>query len=508
MIEELAADDKQRMEFMKACLVKLGLTVNHDEEDLPTLSPIFLSCLRPTLIKELIASWKKIATTENGEKYINDEIDRFHLVTRSRLSLETLSQALPSKLLQGEGTEKPSAIESHILLDYITITKELLIHDTGYPSSDDTPAFNHSSYYSNLLKYQTMSAETILTFGDYLLYGELMTSTNSLLEKNIRLLQELPTGFTAVATSQLAGRGRGSNVWLSPPGSLMFSTVIRHPLSLMQKAPVVFIQYLAALAIVEGIQSYDGTTYQDMPVRLKWPNDIYALSPSANGTTASTATLSRDQFVKIGGILVNSHYNARDFISVCGIGLNLSNDLPTTSVNALLPLLPSFDIGSPPLPLTSEKLLPSILTCFSALYTRFLDTGFDDYFLEKYYGHWLHADQIITLEDQEDASPTNRDIEVSDHLNNKQKKNKATKARIRGITSDHGLLIAEEVVEVSISTAARVATPTSTTTTTTHQPKQPEEQEQPKWQSTGKIWQLQSDSNSFDFFSGLIRRKL
>ena len=45
----------------------------------------------------------------------------------------------------------------------------------------------------------------------------------------------------------------------------------------MQKAPVVFLQYLAALAIVEGIHSYDyetPTAYKKLPVKLKWPNDI------------------------------------------------------------------------------------------------------------------------------------------------------------------------------------------------------------------------------------------
>ena len=57
----------------------------------------------------------------------------------------------------------------------------------------------------------------------------------------------------------------------------MFSTVIRHPISLTAQAPVVFLQYLAALAIVEGIKTYD-VGFEDIPVRLKWPNDICAYS--------------------------------------------------------------------------------------------------------------------------------------------------------------------------------------------------------------------------------------
>ena len=94
--------------------------------------------------------------------------------------------------------------------------------------------------------------------------------------RNTAILRRLPTGFTATATVQVAGRGRGTNVWVSPAGSLMFSTVVRHQMSLTTHAPVVFLQYLVALALVEGIQSYDHG-YQRIPVRLKWPNDICRL---------------------------------------------------------------------------------------------------------------------------------------------------------------------------------------------------------------------------------------
>lgn len=47
----------------------------------------------------------------------------------------------------------------------------------------------------------------------------------------------------------------------------------------MEAAPVVFIQYLAALAVVRGIKTYD-KGYENLPVKMKWPNDIckYRLS--------------------------------------------------------------------------------------------------------------------------------------------------------------------------------------------------------------------------------------
>jgi biotin--protein ligase len=91
--------------------------------------------------------------------------------------------------------------------------------------------------------------------------------------RNTALLRQLPQGFTATTTNQIAGRGRGSNVWVSPAGSLIFSTVVRHPMDKMQSAPVVFLQYLSAMAVVRGIKSY-AKGYENIPVKLKWPNDV------------------------------------------------------------------------------------------------------------------------------------------------------------------------------------------------------------------------------------------
>lgn len=77
---------------------------------------------------------------------------------------------------------------------------------------------------------------------------------------------------------QVAGRGRGTNVWIAPAGSLLFSTLIDHPAHLAVSRPIVFIQYIAAIAVVEAIQSY-GPGYEKLPVKLKWPNDICKSHP-------------------------------------------------------------------------------------------------------------------------------------------------------------------------------------------------------------------------------------
>ncbi|KAL8658497.1 MAG: hypothetical protein Q9226_000950 [Calogaya cf. arnoldii] len=434
IVKALKEDDQQRTDFFKACLLKLGLQVSQAQTAIPSLSRLHLSSAETADASGLIEKLKDIITEQDGEQYIVDENDTFHLEKPSRWSLGSVADALP-RMTDGasENPEEENEEDEEKLIDYDKIVKRLLVHDIDQPESKDTPYFNHHAYIANLKHYESQGRGGGRTFGKELLYGEVVTSTNTLLEKNTAILRRLPTGFTATATVQVAGRGRGTNVWVSPAGSLMFSTVVRHQMSINAQAPVVFLQYLAALAIVEGVRTYDHG-YQRIPVRLKWPNDIFASDP---------ADTSGKTFVKIGGILVNSHYSDSEYLCVVGVGLNTTNASPTTSLNAL----------NPPIPFTLEKLLARVLTCFSTLYERFVRTGFDQYFEDLYYKHWLHTDQIVTLEAEG-----------------------GIRARLKGITTDWGLLKAEEL----------------------------------GWEDrpTGRMLTLQSDSNSFDFFKGLIKRKV
>jgi biotin--protein ligase len=449
-------------------LQKLGLQVNEEEQAVPTLSRLHLTSHTSAAVSGLVTSWDEIITVVDDERYIKGQNDIFRVekpgsawsVKELKRAVSAVSEKLPiltavtggtqESETQGEGGSRPKTTEEEIqecvkytaasspdqILDYDKIVKVIVTHDMGLPSTKEIP-FHHEAFYSNLNFYHNKFQNPAAAFGRYLLYGEVVTSTNSLLEKNASLLRSLPAGFTMTATTQIAGRGRGGNVWISPPGGLMFSTVLHHSFSLSESAPVVFVQYLAALAIVRGIKFY-APGYDKIPVKLKWPNDIYAQLPGS----------SNNPVVKIGGILVNSSYSGTTYDLVCGIGLNLSNALPTTSLNLLAstqsPSLKAF---------THEKLLASILAQFESLYSTFCQAGFTRDMEGEYYDNWLHTDQIVTLETEG-----------------------GMKARIKGITRDWGLLLAEEL----------------------------------GWQDrpTGKVVTLQSDSNSFDFFRGLVRRKV
>lgn len=108
----------------------------------------------------------------------------------------------------------------------------------------------------------------------------------------------LPTPLVSLASHQLAGRGRGANVWLSPSGCLQFSLLLRLSLSTFPASKLVFVQYLFALAVVEACRDESVLGEAASPVRLKWPNDIYAVLGDGEGSKS-----------KIGGILVNTSFS-------------------------------------------------------------------------------------------------------------------------------------------------------------------------------------------------------
>lgn len=448
LVDALLEDDTKRVAFLRACLVKLGLNITGDGKEVPPLSDIHLSSINPANVGYLVERLKEITTTtEDGIRKIIGENDTFTISNYKEDALSLTALSLPA----------PKPPTETGILDHNALEKQIKTHLHAPPPPSETPHFSHKFFYSALAQRRAQSFAPVLHrpshFGSYLLYANVTTSTNTILDKNFTLLQRLPTGLTAVATIQVSGRGRGSNSWVTPLGALVWSTVIRHAAHLGTTAPVVFIQYLVALAVVEAIKSYgdyngngeaEDEGYAAMPVRLKWPNDIYAADPASASASV----------VKIGGILVNCSYADGQFLLVVGVGLNTTNAAPTTSLNHLLAAVnvQRAQQGRAGLaPYEAEPLLARILARFEEMYALFCERGFAP-FMAPYYEHWLHSGQVVTLEMEGGA-----------------------RARVRGITSDFGLLVVDEV--------------------------------DAEGRGTGRTWTLQSDGNSFDFFRGLLRKK-
>lgn len=162
-------------------------------------------------------------------------------------------------------------------------------------------------------------------------------------------------------------KGRGGNSWVSQADALQFSFIVRHELNTSR--PVVFVQYLIALAIVESIRERKG--YEDIPLRVKWPNDIYM-------------DLAEGGLQKVGGLLVNSSFVRNEFLLVIGCGINLNNTYPTVSINEVIK-----KYGLPAL--EREEVLAHALVKFEKFYHEFNEKGIGKWFLDKYYARWLHT---------------------------------------------------------------------------------------------------------------------
>jgi len=110
-------------------------------------------------------------------------------------------------------------------------------------------------------------------------------------------------GHVFIAGAQTAGRGRLGRTWHSPPeAGLYVSTIIR------RSALAPWITLAGGVAVAQGIRESTG-----LPVQLKWPNDVVAVT--------GTAFQSRR---KLAGILAeaSSGADAIQYI-VLGFGINL-----------------------------------------------------------------------------------------------------------------------------------------------------------------------------------------
>lgn len=120
------------------------------------------------------------------------------------------------------------------------------------------------------------------------------TSTNGEL-----LLRDSPVGSHLVAELQTSGRGRQGRHWLSADGCYAGSWVV----SIGEKFEAGILQLAAGLAVIDSIRCFT-----ELPLQLKWPNDILIGKR------------------KMCGILAEGRIKGNDMRAVIGIGINLKND--------------------------------------------------------------------------------------------------------------------------------------------------------------------------------------
>ncbi|KAJ7481488.1 class II aaRS and biotin synthetase [Mycena latifolia] len=370
--------ENRRQSLMKDTLFLLGLQVPESAMAICRPLPQFLAShfIKPHIVSLITNS---IAAPHPGTQLTtfedaNDKF-RFHALPESGPLIRDTRLAATTR------TDPSTWQPKHIII----------CPEGQLPDHEQTPLFDLTLFFSALLG---LSA-------DALLYGEAVISTQTMLDKNPRFMGLLPTPLVSLASHQLAGRGRGANVWLSPSGCLQFSLLLRLSLATFPASKLVFVQYLFALAVVEACRDESVLGEAASLVRLKWPNDIYAVLGDGDGSKK-----------KIGGILVNTSFSGGKVDIVIGSGLNVLNPPPITSLSQLLP--PDDDHQ-----LSMERTAAAILVKFDAMWSVFVKgKGSFEPFMDLYLQRWMHSDQLVTLT-----------TSVPHQM-----------VRITGITPDHGLL--------------------------------------------------------------------
>ncbi|XP_002285834.1 biotin--protein ligase 1, chloroplastic isoform X4 [Vitis vinifera] len=149
--------------------------------------------------------------------------------------------------------------------------------------------------------------------------------------------------------------------------------------------------------------------------------------------------------LKVGGILCTSTYKSRKFNVSAGIGLNVDNEKPTTCLNAVLR-----ELSSVAYQFRREDIVAAFFNKFETFFSLFINQGFQT-LEELYCKTWLHSGQRVI---------------VQENIEGQMVENVVT---IQGLASSGYLLAIGD---------------------------------------DGQMCELHPDGNSFDFFKGLIRRKL
>ncbi|XP_029053815.2 biotin--protein ligase isoform X3 [Osmia bicornis bicornis] len=224
--------------------------------------------------------------------------------------------------------------------------------------------------------------------GRLVIYADVMSSS-----MNVFNGHQLQHGLAVIVRQQTEGRGRGKNAWLSPKGCAMFSVQLHIPASTILGNRISILQHLVSVAVVSAIKSLP--EYEEIDLRLKWPNDIYVGND-----------------IKIGGMLISTHVMSSLHICNVGVGVNLFNEKPTCCINDIVNMFNEK---------YKKKLKPISYELYFAIVfnamEKWLNTvqkGDIDLFLDAYYTYWMHTDADVTVVSTSGASQNVRILGIDE----------------------------------------------------------------------------------------------
>lgn len=244
------------------------------------------------------------------------------------------------------------SVDSNNRVSLPVIQQETTIHIPVLPGNNDQ------------IEFYGKDDKSEYKFPELFLHSKAVTSTQDLLWNNSLLTRSVDS-IAFLADVQLSGKGRGDNHWISPTGSMCFSFYFTLPSGAHLTRKLPFVQYITALAALQAANDLNGSP---LDIKIKWPNDIYT----------STG-------IKIGGILVNCSSNGSSTRLCVGIGMNVNNADPTTSLSKMAGKV--FSI---------PKLAKKLCSYFCEEVSLFNDQGHQQ-FIDRFCMTWLHQDKEVKI---------------------------------------------------------------------------------------------------------------
>lgn len=212
-----------------------------------------------------------------------------------------------------------------------------------------------------------------------------LTSVSSTMDAARREAEDgAPHGLIVVADEQTSGQGRRGRRWVSPPGNL-YVTIVLRPETWNVRA----LAMIAPLAACEAID--DLTAVRS---RIKWPNDVLI------------------EGRKVAGILIDVHL-AGDGVdyALVGIGINIALDPSRHEEIRDVATSLATEFGGK---VSRERLLAALLNRFERFY---LDAGRDDSIFESWLGRLetLGRQVRIQFEDRVDEGIA-EDVDLDGNL--------------------------------------------------------------------------------------------
>ncbi|GAA49451.1 biotin--protein ligase [Clonorchis sinensis] len=271
------------------------------------------------------------------------------------------------------------------------------------------------------------------TLGKNLIWSESLGSSWALCES---VLEKIPphSGLVVVSNRQTQGHGRGDNRWVTPSGQAAFtlSLTLNPPTYVSPRSAVTFanyvtgMQHLVALSILlackqliaERLGALNGhqcafevdeeflvnLQYSGPQICLKWPNDVYVVwNESKQCGDVSSPSPNCPRSGKLAGMLTRCSLGGdKEANFIIGIGVNVSNHMPTICLQDLLDRVCS----KQPSVISTAEVIATILSRLERLVSRTLHTYGLSWAFELYTRCWMHTNQTVEVRSNKNGSPT------------------------------------------------------------------------------------------------------